>query len=242
MESSLRLGKLFGIEIGINSTWLIIFGLVTFSLATGYYPDAGPDLSVATYWVIGAISAVLLFVSVLIHELAHSLVARARGMDVGFIVLYLFGGVSNLEEEPPSPGTEFLVTIVGPLSSIVLGGVFLALYEVMSGTSDVVTVMLDYLAVINILLALFNLIPGYPLDGGRLLHAAIWKMSDNRARATQIASGVGVLVSITFIAGGLVIAFTTPRLLNGLWLAFIGWFLLQASGVRFRRASERLEA
>lgn len=242
MGNSITLGKLFGIEIGINSSWLIIFALVTFSLATGYYPETAPDLGAITYWIMGLLSAVLLFTSVLIHELAHSVVARMQGMGVDRITLFLFGGVSNIQEEPPSPGAEFSMTVVGPLSSVLLGAIFFGLYALASGTTQVVAVLLGYLAVINILLAVFNLIPGYPLDGGRILHAAIWKVSDNRPRATQIASAIGIGVAWLFIVGGLLLAFFTPGFLNGLWLAFIGFFLLTASGARYTQASQRLES
>jgi len=234
VDRSVKVGRLFGIEIAISPTWLIIVGLVSVSLATSYYPDAAANLSGLTYWIMGVLSALLLFACVLIHELAHSIVARVVGLPVNGITLFLFGGVSDIQEEPHSPRDEFLVTVVGPLMSVLLGFLFLALYAVTPGNDEVISAMLGYLAVVNLLLALFNLIPGYPLDGGRILHSVIWKLSRNQSRATQIAAGVGVVFAWLFIVGGLLLGFLTVDFLDGLWLTLTGWFLLIAASSQGR--------
>src|SRR6266851_6995195 len=165
MPGSFRIGKIAGIEIDINVSWIIILVLLSVSLATGWFPQLYPGWSTATYWIVGLISALLLFVSVLLHELAHSLVARRRGLPVKNITLFIFGGVSNIEQEPKSPGVEFQVTIVGPLTSLLLAIVSYLLFLLFASSKSPVAAILGYLAVANLLLGVFNLIPGFPLDG-----------------------------------------------------------------------------
>jgi len=166
MLGSFRIGKIAGIEIDINVSWIVILVLLTVSLATGWFPLLYPGWSTATYWVVSFISALLLFVSVLLHELAHSLVARRSGLPVKNITLFIFGGVSNIEQEPKSPGVEFRMAFVGPLTSLLIGAVCYLLLLPLRGTHSPLEGILFYLAVMNILLGLFNLIPGFPLDGG----------------------------------------------------------------------------
>lgn len=227
MPGSIRLGKIAGIEIDINYTWIIIVVLITWSLATQFrviYPGWGT----ATYWIVGFVAAILLFVSVLLHELAHSLVARSRGLPVSSITLFIFGGVSNLQREPQSPGVEFWMAIAGPITSIVIGVIALLLYLPIAHTASPLAAILDYLAIANILLGIFNLIPGFPLDGGRVLRSIIWKITGNLRTATRVAAVTGEVFAVLFILIG-VWAFFAGDFFTGIWLGFIGWFLLNAA-------------
>jgi Zn-dependent protease/CBS domain-containing protein len=228
MPGTFRIGKIAGIAIDIHLSWVIILILLTVSLATGWFPQMAPGQSSSIYWIFGFIASLLLFVSVLLHELAHSLVARRRGLSVRNITLFIFGGVSNIEQEPQSPGVEFQTAIVGPVASVLIGIVCLALRVVLQGTSVLLTGMLFYLGFTNILLALFNLLPGFPLDGGRVLRAIVWKISGSTRRATRVAATTGQVIAYLFIMLG-VWLFFTGNLLDGIWVGFIGWFLLNAA-------------
>ncbi len=228
MSGSLHVATIAGIRININYTWLIVLVLLTFSLAVGWFPFAAPGLSTGAYYLLGFIAAILLFVSVLLHEFAHSIVARARGLPVSSISLFIFGGVSNIEQEPRSPGVEFQMAIVGPVTSLILGGISWLLAQAVGGASRPVTAVLLYLAVANVLLGLFNLIPGFPLDGGRVLRSIIWRASGSLRTATHWAARVGQVVAFLFIIWGIIQVFT-GNLVGGIWIGFIGWFLLQAA-------------
>ena len=237
MESSLRLGRIGGIEIGINYSWLIIFALVTWSLAVGVFPQTTPGLPLVTYWVMGAVAALLLFAAVLAHELAHSFVAIARGMPVKSITLFVFGGVSNVQKEPDEPADEFWMAIVGPLTSVAVGLLFGAVAFLLRDVlSPPVFAIVSYLAVINVILAIFNLIPGFPLDGGRVFRAIVWWITGSLKQATEIAAGAGRIIAYLFIFGGLYMAFG-GNLIGGIWLIFIGWFLATAADVSARQVS-----
>src|SRR5215471_8535213 len=179
MPGTFRIGKIAGIDIDIHVSWIIILVLLTVSLATGWFHRLYPGWSTATYWLIAFLASLLLFVSVLLHELAHSLVARRRGLPVKSITLFIFGGVSNIEREPMSPGIEFQIAVVGPLVSILIGIVCFLLQLPLRGSNSPLEGILYYLAVTNILLGLFNLIPGFPLDGGRVLHSIVWRLTGN---------------------------------------------------------------
>jgi Zn-dependent protease/CBS domain-containing protein len=227
MQGAFRLGKIAGIEIEIHISWLIILVLLTASLATGVFPQNAPGYSFAVYWIVGLVAAVLLFVSVLAHELGHSLVARARHLPVKSITLFIFGGVSNLEQEPRSAGTEFQVAVVGPLISLLIGAITYPLGQIV-GPRTLVGAVLIYLGLTNFLLAAFNLIPGFPLDGGRVLRSILWAVTGSLRRATRIASIVGQIIAVLFILWG-VVMFFNGNLLGGLWIGFIGWFLLSAA-------------
>jgi Zn-dependent protease/CBS domain-containing protein len=249
MRSGVRVARLFGISIYIDWSWLLIFLLVTWNLAAGVFPALHPEWSVGLNWLMGLVASLLFFVSVLAHELAHSLMALARGLPVRRITLFIFGGVSNIEREPPSPATEFLVAVVGPVTSILLGVLFSVLGGSLAngaaltpGTIENVLAQLDPLATlllwlgpINIVLGLFNLIPGFPLDGGRILRSALWAATDNLRQATRWASWVGQAIAWLFIIGGIAMIFGVrlpffgTGLVGGLWLAFIGWFLNNAA-------------
>jgi len=223
MKSSLRLITIAGIDIGVHYTWVFIFVVLSWALARGFFPQLYPNWDTRSYWIAGVVAALLLFGSVLVHELAHSLVAKARGIKVHSITLFLFGGVSNLEEEPERPIVEFAVSIVGPLSSLALAGICWGLLQLVGNRQGMGAGILTYLALVNTVLAVFNLLPGYPLDGGRVLRSIIWQRTGSLMRATNIAATVGRIMGWGLIALGLLQAFSGNW--GGLWLAFIGWFL-----------------
>lgn len=255
MRSGIRLGKIFGIEINVDWSWFFIFLLVTWSLGGSVFPGWHSDWSLGVIWTTAVATSLLFFISILLHELSHSLVAKARGLPVKRITLFLFGGVSNIEREPPSPGTEFLMAVVGPLTSFLLGVGFLFLGNLTAGgvsgsmaepaqvisQLDPIPTLLLWLGFINIILALFNLIPGFPLDGGRILRSVLWKATGNLHRATRWASGVGQFVAWIFIISGIAMIFGVQipifgtGLLNGIWLAFIGWFLNNAAIASYKQ-------
>jgi Zn-dependent protease/CBS domain-containing protein len=249
MNRGLYIGRIFGINIHIDASWILIFLLVTWSLAAGLFPAWHPDWGAGLRWVVAIAASLLFFASILLHELSHSLVAKARGLPVRRITLFLFGGVSNIEREPPTPKTEFLMAVVGPITSILLGLIFLALAAFSAATSNItgadpqtvarqfgpVTTLLAWLGPINILLGLFNLIPGFPLDGGRILRAALWSATKDLRKATAWAAGIGRATGWMFIGAGVAMAlgaelpFFGTGLISGLWLIFIGWFLNSAA-------------
>jgi Zn-dependent protease len=228
MAGSIRLFKIAGINIDINISWIIILVLLTWSLATGWFSVLYPGWSTATYWLVSLISALLLFVSVLLHELAHSLVARMRGLSVKSITLFIFGGVSNIEQEPTSPGIEFQMAFVGPLVSLLIGGIAFLLSLPLRGVNSPLTAILSYLAITNVLLGIFNLIPGFPLDGGRVLRSIIWEATGSLQSATRVATIVGQVIAYLFIFWGIWLFFG-GNVLNGIWIGFIGWFLLTSA-------------
>jgi len=228
MPGSLRIGSIAGINLYVHVSWLIILVLLSWSLATGWFATLYPGWSPLTYWVVSILAALFLFVSVLLHELSHSLVARARGLPVNSIVLFIFGGVSNIEQEPRRPGVEFQMAFVGPLTSLVLGGIsYLLLLAIGQGRSPLAAI-LAYLAISNVLLGIFNLLPGFPLDGGRVLRSILWATSGSLKTATRIATLVGQVVAYLLILFGIWLLFS-GSFLSGLWLGFIGWFLLNGS-------------
>jgi Zn-dependent protease/CBS domain-containing protein len=255
MRSGFKIGKIFGINIYIDWSWLFIFLLVTWNLAAGVFFELHPHWGPLLRWGTAIVAALLFFASVLAHELAHSLVAKSRGIPVRNITLFLFGGVSSIQREPPSPGVEFFMAIVGPITSIVLGILFLLLGGVSAGTLGgaltnplnfiaglgPVPTLLLWLGPINIILGIFNLIPGFPLDGGRVLRSILWAGSHNLRRATQWASWAGQAVAWIFIIMGIAMIFgvTVPffgtGFISGLWLAFIGWFLNNAAAQSYQQ-------
>lgn len=237
MGSSSTLFKAFGIPVRINLSWLLIVALVTWSLGAGYFPQEYPGLPAATYWILGAVTALLFFASVLVHELAHSLVARREGLPVNSITLFIFGGVSEIGDESPSAGAEFRISVVGPLTSLVLAALFgLLVPQLVS--SRVLAAPAVYLGRINLMLAIFNLIPGFPLDGGRVLRSILWRLGNNLQSATRWAARIGQVVAMLFILAGAALIFT-GNILNGLWIAFIGWFLNNAAQSSARQMALR---
>jgi Zn-dependent protease/predicted transcriptional regulator len=254
MGRGFKIGQVLGITIRVDWSWLIIFALVAWNLSA-VFGSAHPNWTTGKDWSLAIGAAILFFASVLAHELAHSLVARARGMPVRNITLFLFGGVSNIQREPSSPRAEFVMAIVGPLTSVVLGVVLLALALALGGplptavpnaTSFVgrlnagVTLLL-WLGSINVILGVFNMIPGFPLDGGRVLRSILWAIVRDLRRATRwaawVGQGIGWLMIVAGIAMvfGIQIPFFGTGLLSGLWLAFIGWFLSNSASQSYRQ-------
>ncbi|MFW6125740.1 MAG: site-2 protease family protein [Chloroflexota bacterium] len=238
MRASVRIGRIAGIDIGIHYTWALAFILIAWSLAQGFFPAYYSGWSQAAYWITGIVAALLLFVSVLLHELSHSLVGKARGMNVRSITLFIFGGVSNLEDEPERPSAEFAMTIVGPGASFVLAGIFWGLSMVVPDERGPVAAMLLYLALINGILGGFNLLPAFPLDGGRVLRSILWRSTGDLSKATNIAATIGRLFGWALIAFGVFELFT-GNLLGGLWIAFIGWFLSSGADASRRELTVR---
>lgn len=226
LRSSFRLFTIGGIEVGVHASWLIIFAFLTFSLATGYFPATVPELDTTTTWIMGAVSALALFASVLLHELAHSFMARARGLEAKSITLFIFGGVSNLGSEAKQPSVEFLIAVVGPLTSFAIGG--LAFLATTAVTATPLEALLNYLAIVNLLVGGFNLLPAFPLDGGRVLRSIAWRISGSLRTGTDIAAGAGQVVGGLLILFG-IIQIVNGLILNGLWIAAIGWFLQNAA-------------
>jgi Zn-dependent protease len=198
--------------------------LIAWTLATGLFPDQLRNQGDLTYWLMGAVAAIGLFVSVLIHELAHSLVALRLGLTVQSITLFIFGGVSQITSEAEEPRHEFLISVVGPVISFVLAGIFWVFFQAFGEARSPVTVILYYLALVNLLLGIFNLLPGFPLDGGRVLRSIVWGISGSLVQATNVASIVGQILAWLLIAWGVFQLFT-GNLLGGLWTGLIGWFL-----------------
>jgi len=228
LKAGIPLGSYFGISVRLHYSWFIIFVLVTWALATGYFPYSYPEWSTATYWGIGLATSLLFFLSVLIHELSHSLVAQSAGIPVKSITLFIFGGLSQISREPGRPNIEFRMALAGPLSSLLLGGIFWGIHIATKGTSEPAAALTLWLAWINAVLAGFNLIPGFPLDGGRVLRAILWWRTNNLKKATRIASTSGRVVGYLFIFGGIFWIFR-GEWINGLWIALIGWFLENAA-------------
>lgn len=218
---SVTLFKMFGFAVRVDASWLIIAVLITWSLAVGFFPHLYPGLSHAEYWLMGVSGAVLLFISIIVHELAHSLVARKNGLPMKGITLFIFGGVAEMDQEPPSAKAEFQMAIAGPVTSVVIGVIFYALAAAVRGTWPVVAVgVFSYLAWINWILAVFNMVPAFPLDGGRVLRSALWHWKGNIWQATRIASTIGSGFGI------LLMAFGVYRLLTGDFIGAVWWFLI----------------
>jgi Zn-dependent protease/CBS domain-containing protein len=238
LRSSIQIARIGGIAINIHVSWILIFILVTWTLAGSYFPLNYPNWSLTLYWTVGLTTSILFFVSVLLHELAHSFVARARGLPVHDITLFIFGGVAQIGEEPQTPGTEFVMALVGPLSSIVLGALFGAVWLLASPINEPLAALGAYLAWINVILGFFNMIPGFPLDGGRVLRSILWQATGSLQRATRWASLVGQAVAYLFILAGIWMIFTGDWV-GGLWIAFIGWFLDNAASSSYRQLTVR---
>ena len=233
MKPSFQVARIAGVEIGVHYTWLFAFALITWSLAQGFFPASYRGWSSGAYWLTGALAALLLFISVLVHEMAHSFVALAKGLPVRGITLFIFGGVSNIGGEAAKAKDEFAIAIVGPLTSVVLAGAFWGLRQLAGNPQEPVAAILAYLTLINLMLAGFNLLPGFPLDGGRVLRSILWGTTGNLARATRIAASVGQAFGWLFIAWG-VYQVLGGNFLSGLWMAFIGWFLNNAADASAR--------
>jgi len=230
MRGVIHLGELFGIRFRLHFTWFIIFALVTISLVY-------PEYSRWTYWVVGIITSLLFFASVLAHEVAHSLVGRANGIPIESITLFIFGGVAQMTKEATRPNAELKMAAAGPLCSLAIGGVFGLLLFIPHAPEPIAT-MIWWLAVMNGALAAFNLIPGFPLDGGRVFRSLLWRLTGSYHRSTKIATRVGQGIGYLFMLGGIVIIVLRPSDLswfNGMWIVFIGWFLENAARTSYRQ-------
>ena len=228
LRSGIPLGKLFGISIRLHISWFIIFALLTWGLSVEYFPQEHPDWTSAQYVILSIITSLLFFSSILLHELAHSIVAQRAGLPIDSIVLFILGGVSQMTDEPKDAGTEFRVAIAGPLTSIAISFFSFVIFLASYNRIEPIAAVTFLLAVINIGLALFNLIPGFPLDGGRVLRSIVWWQTHNVRRATKVASTIGKGVSFLFIVFGIVMVFS-EYWINGVWMIIVGWFLHNAA-------------
>jgi Zn-dependent protease len=237
MSASFRLGRIAGVPVGVNWSVLVIFALIAAGLSAGQFPNAYPDRSPWAYALAGISAAVVFLLGLLAHEVSHAVVAQRNGIPVKGITLWLFGGVAELQGEADSPGKELRIAGVGPLVSLLLGGVFAGVAALLAaGDADSLLVgTFGWLAGINVALAVFNILPAAPLDGGRLLRAALWKARGDRTWAAVVSARAGRVLGWLLIAFGLV-QFLLGAAFGGLWLALIGWFLLGAAGAEERQA------
>ena len=226
-----RLGSVLGFEIRIDLSWFVIFFLVFWSLGSGVFPAEYPDLSRGTHLIMGLAGTLLFFCSLLIHELSHALVSRRKGIPVEGITLFVFGGIARATREPDSPRDEILIAGIGPVTSCLLAGLFyvLGLLAARAGLGDAYVGVARYLAFINLALAIFNVMPGFPLDGGRVFRAIVWAMTGNRTQATRLATAGGRMFGLLLIVLGALQALGGAPV-SGLWLVFIGWFLRTLAG------------
>jgi Zn-dependent protease/predicted transcriptional regulator len=240
MPATLEIGRVLGIPVRLHFSWFLVAGMIALSLA-GHFRDAHPAWSLTLIWTVAAVTAGLFFATLLAHELAHALVARRRGLPVHSITLFALGGIASIGKDATSARTEFVVAIVGPVVSVAIGlsciGAARALgWSLDDGTAGVAGSVLGWLGSINVLLAVFNLIPGYPLDGGRVLRALLWAIYEDGDRAMRHAARVGQAVAGVFIAWG-ILQFLGGAGFSGLWLAFIGWFLMMAAQASYAEVS-----
>ncbi|NIR45941.1 MAG: CBS domain-containing protein [Gemmatimonadetes bacterium] len=236
MTGGIRLGKLFGFEVRLDYSWFIIFFLVLWTFSASIFPQRHPNLSSLVYVVMGTAGALLFFVSVLLHELAHSAVARARGIEMAGITLFVFGGIAHSRMEAEEPKDEFLLTVVGPLSSVAIGLVFLAIDRLGAGAGlpTPITGVAAYLAFLNFILAGFNMVPGFPLDGGRIFRSIVWQITGDIRKATRWASRTGQGFGFVLIGLG-ILGFFAGNVIGGMWFVFIGWFLAGAAAASYRQ-------
>ncbi|MDI9611578.1 MAG: site-2 protease family protein [Acidobacteriota bacterium] len=239
----LRIG---GIDVTIDYSWFVIFFLVLYTMAESYFPRVHSDYSTGQYWIMGSVAALLLFVSILLHELAHSFVALRQGIRVEGIRLFIFGGLAEVATDAPNGRQEFLISLAGPATSMGLGAFFLAVHFIAGGVAAAAAGIAWWLGWANILLALLNLIPGFPLDGGRILRAFLWDHWDDMARATRVVSRIGNAFALFLIILGILQFLLTRSLLSGLWLVFIGMFMKQSAvgsyqSLMLKRALEGVE-
>jgi Zn-dependent protease/predicted transcriptional regulator len=227
---SLQVARVFGIPIFVHFSWVLVFALIAWTLATGYFPDHYPELAVTSYWARGVTASLLFFASVLLHELGHSLVAIRSGIAIESITLFIFGGVARLASEPRDGRTEFRIAAAGPLVSILLAAIFAGIAASVDGASGAVA---RYLAMVNIVVAVFNLVPAFPLDGGRLLRGVLWRPL-GKLRATRMAAGAGTFFAYFLILSG-AINLLRGAAVTGIWYVLLGWFLKEAAVSAYRQ-------
>ena len=236
LEGSWQVAKIAGIPIRVHFSWFIVFGLITWALATQYFPQVAPELPQITNYLRGALAAFLLFLSVTIHELSHSFVAKKYKIPITSITLFIFGGVAQMKKEPPNPKGEIYMALAGPFSSYVLGLIFFIFYKLL-GEYHGLKAIAYYLLQINFILGTFNLIPGFPMDGGRVLRAFLWQKSGDYLSATRKASKAGERIALFFIILGFISLFT--GYLGSVWLLLIGWFLYTAAQSSYQQATAK---
>ena len=231
-----RLFKLMGFEVRVDLSWIIIAVLIAWSLSTGFFPSRFLNYSTRIYWVMGFFGAIGLFASIVIHEFSHSLVARKYGLPIRGITLFIFGGVAEMEDEPHTPGAEFMVAIIGPITSILIAALCYGIYVVgmKTGWPYPVTGVVYYLSVINAILAAFNMLPAFPLDGGRVLRSILWYVRGNLKWATRVSSGIGSFFGLFLIFVG-VFDVITGNFISGMWSFLIGWFLKRAAEASYQQ-------
>ncbi len=232
MKSQIKIGKIFGVEIGLHYSWFVIAGLIAFSLAVHFH-EVNPYWTSGVIWLASVITAVLFFAALILHELSHAMVAKLRGLPIHEITLFMLGGAAQIEREPSDANTEFWMAIVGPITSLGIGFGLLGIAEATGWSANVTPptpglAILVWLGYINILLGVFNFIPGFPLDGGRVLRAIVWWIVKDGTRATKIAVRVGQVVAVLFVLFG-IFEFFYGLFVSGLWMVLIGWFLMQAA-------------
>jgi Zn-dependent protease/CBS domain-containing protein len=235
MKSSIKLGRIFGIQISVHFSWLFILVLIMLSLSS-YFSATQSNWSQAMRWGASLLTALLFFASVVAHELAHSLVAKRFGIEVRSITLFIFGGVSEIESEAKRPSEEFWIAIVGPLTSVAVAAISSSVL-IFASMNSFIGAIAGWLSAVNLGLAIFNMLPGFPLDGGRILRSLIWWKTSSSRKATQIAAGVGQILALVMILAGIWVFFRPEGDFGGLWIAFIGWFLLDAA----RSSTNQLE-
>lgn len=237
---SIKLFTLFGFTVKIDISWLVILVLVVWSLGAGVFPEKYPNLSTTVHWLMGIAAALGLFASIVFHELWHSLIARRFGLQMKGITLFIFGGVAEMGDQPPSPKAEFWMAIAGPASSAVLGGAFIGVAAISHrvGWGDVATGIFGYLGWINLVLVAFNMLPGFPLDGGRVLRSILWKLKGDLRKATEWASRVGELFGVV-LAGLGFISLLTGAAIGGVWFILIGLFVRSAARQAYQQVLVR---
>ena len=239
MQGSFRLFRIAGVDIEIHWSWLLVFVLLTWTLAAGLFDEEFKDWSEAERWVAASATSIVFFSSILAHELSHSIMANRLGIPVRRITLFVFGGVSHLEGESRTPREEFLIAIAGPATSFATAALLGVLAAILLQIYEPAGVVAAYLAGANAIIGVFNLIPGFPLDGGRVLRALLWKVTNGLLRATRLASWVGTLVAYGLMALGIAVMILSGNVLSGLWFIFIGWFLRNAAESSYQQVLMR---
>ncbi|MEJ2656774.1 MAG: site-2 protease family protein [Desulfobacterales bacterium] len=234
-KKSIKLFNLLGFEVKIDLSWIILAALITWSLSTGYFPFEYKNLSIPTYWFMGLTGALALFLSIIAHELSHSIVAKKYGIPMKGITLFIFGGVAEMSEEPVSPKAEFVMAIVGPISSLAIALILYVIYRISEGIIPIpVLGVIHYLAWINGILAVFNMLPAFPLDGGRVLRSFLWHWKNNLQTATRITTKIGAGFGIILIILGVFNIFSS-NFIGGMWWVLIGMFLYSAATMSYRQ-------
>ncbi|RPI30288.1 MAG: hypothetical protein EHM70_14265 [Chloroflexota bacterium] len=234
MHHSFTFARISGIPLKLHFNWFIVAALVTWSLSVGYFPQQYPGWDKAIYWAVGMITSLLFFASVLAHELGHALVAIGEGVPVKSITLFIFGGVAHIGNEPPTADSDFRIVVSGPFSSLVLAAIFYTVGHA-AALNPQVSAASNYLSYMNLVLALFNLIPGFPLDGGRILRAILWKAKNSFQWATRWATNVGLMIAFLFVLLGIAFMFW-DSIISGIWMAFIGVYLASAARQSYRQS------